>query len=59
MGSIKGKRIVQALKKVIAERDYPTVHRSEHGLELVRTVLLELVMGLELRNLHIEPSKPW
>ena len=36
-GSIKGKRVVQVLEEVIAERGYPKVLRSDHGPEFVST----------------------
>ena len=58
-GSIKGKRVVQVLEEVIAQRGYPKVLRSDHGPEFVSTVLLEWAVERALRNLHIEPGKPW
>ena len=58
-GSIKGKRVVQVLEEAIAERGYPKVLRSDHGPEFVSTVLLEWAVERGLRNLHIEPGKPW
>ena len=58
-GSIKGKRVVQVLEEVIAQRGYPKVLRSDHGPEFVSTVLLEWAVERGLRNLHIEPGKPW
>ena len=47
------------LEEVIAERGYPKVLRSDHGPEFVSTVLLEWAVERGLRNLHIEPGKPW
>lgn len=58
-GSIKGKRVVQVLEEVIAERGYPKVLRSDHGPEFVSAILLEWAVERGLRNLHIEPGKPW
>ena len=40
-GSIKGKRVAQALEEVIAQRGCPKVLRSDHGAEFVSTILLE------------------
>lgn len=48
-----------ATSEVIAERGYPKVLRSDHGPEFVSTVLLKLAVERGLRNLHIEPGKPW
>jgi putative transposase len=58
-GSIKDKRVIQVLEEVIAQRGYPKVLRSDHGPEFVSTVLLEWAVERGLRNLHIEPGKPW
>ncbi len=58
-GSIKGKRIVQVLEEVIAQRGYPKVLRSDIGPKFVSTALLEWTVKRGLRNLHIEPGKPW
>ena len=40
-GSIRGKRVVEVLQAVAAERGYPTYLRSDNGPEFVSTVLLE------------------
>jgi putative transposase len=58
-GSIKGKRVVQVLEEVIAQRGYPKVLRSDNGPEFVSTILLEWAVERGLHNLHIEPGKPW
>ena len=58
-GSIKGKRVVQVLEEVIAQRGYPKVLRSYKGPEFVSTILLEWAVERGLHNLHIEPGKPW
>ncbi|MBU3629453.1 DDE-type integrase/transposase/recombinase, partial [Polynucleobacter sp. AP-Reno-20A-A9] len=58
-GSIKGKRVVQVLEEVIAQRGCPKVLRSDNGPEFVSTILLEWAVERGLHNLHIEPGKPW
>lgn len=52
-GSIKGKRVAQVLKEVIAQHDYPKVLRSDNGPEFVSTALLEPTVERVLRNLNI------
>ncbi len=44
---------------MFAQRGYPKVLRSDHGPEFVGVVLLDLAVERGLRNLHIEPDKPW
>ena len=40
-GSIRGKRVVELLELVAAERGYPKYPRSDNGPEFLSTVLLE------------------
>jgi len=56
VGSIKGKRVVQVLEEVIAQRGYPKVLRNDNGPEFVSTILLEWAVERGLHNLHIEPD---
>lgn len=58
-GSIRGERVVEVLKAVVAQRGYPTYLRSDNGPEFVSTVLLEWAREHGLMNMLIEPGKPW
>jgi putative transposase len=58
-GSIRSKRLIQILEKLINERGCPMVLRSDHGPEFVSIALLQWAADKGLRNLLIEPGKPW
>jgi putative transposase len=58
-GSIRGQRVVEVLKSVIAQRGYPTYLRSDNGPEFVSTVLLKWATEHGMTNMLIDPGKPW
>ena len=58
-GPIRSKRLIQVLEKLIKERGCPMVLRSDHGPEFVSIALLQWAADKGLRNLLIEPGKPW
>ena len=58
-GSIRSKRLIQVLEQLIKERGCPMVLRSDHGPEFVSIALLQWAADRGLRNLLIEPGKPW
>ena len=58
-GSIRSMRLIQILEKLINERGCPMVLRSDHGPEFVSIALLQWAADKGLRNLLIEPGKPW
>ncbi len=58
-GSIRGKRVVEVLELVAAERGYPQYLRSDNGPEFVSAVLLEWSSKNGMTNMLIEPGKPW
>lgn len=58
-GSIRGKRVVELLDLVAAERGYPQYLRSDNGSEFVSAVLLELSSKHGMTNMLIDPGKPW
>ena len=58
-GSIRSKRLIQVLEQLVKERGCPMVLRSDHGPEFVSIALLQWAADRGLRNLLIEPGKPW
>ncbi len=58
-GSIRSQRLIQVLEQLIKERGCPMVLRSDHGPEFVSIALLQWTADRGLRNLLIEPGKPW
>ena len=58
-GSIRSKRLIQILEQLIEDRGCPLMLRSDHGPEFVSIALLKWAAEKGLRNLLIEPGKPW
>lgn len=58
-GSIRSQRLIEILESVIDQRGCPIVLRSDHGPEFVSTSLIEWATRRGLRNLWIDPGKPW
>lgn len=57
-GSIRGKRVVELIDLVAAERGYPQYLWSDNCPEFVSTVLLEWYSKNGMTNMFIEPGKP-
>jgi putative transposase len=58
-GSIRSKRLIHILEKLINERGCPMVLRGDHGTEFVSIALLQWAADKGLRNLLVERVKPW
>jgi putative transposase len=52
-------RLIQVLEQLIKERGCPMLLRSDNGPEFVSIALLQWAVHRGLRNLLIEPGKPW
>ncbi len=58
-GSIRSKRVIDVLSKLISVRGAPKYLRSDNGPEFVATQLLEWALQNQLETVLIEPGKPW
>lgn len=58
-GSIRSQQLIEVLEKLIDKRGCPLVLRSDNGPEFVSLALLQWATDKGLRNLLIEPGKPW
>ncbi len=58
-GSIRSQQLIEVLEKLIDKRGCPLVLRSDNGPEFVSLALLQWAADKGLRNLLIEPGKPW
>ena len=58
-GSIRSQQLIEVLEKLIDKRGCPLVLRSDNGPEIVSLALLQWATDKGLRNLLIEPGKPW
>lgn len=58
-GSIRSKRVIEVLARLVATRGAPKVLRSDNGPEFVSRALLAWILGEGIDTGLIEPGKPW
>ena len=58
-GSIRSRRVIDVLSRLVAERGAPTVLRSDNGPEFVSLALLKWIADEGITSGLIEPGKPW
>lgn len=58
-GSIRSKRVIDVLSRIISERGAPRILRSDNGPEFVSKAILEWIVEATIETAHIEPGKPW
>ena len=58
-GSIRSRRVIEVLARLVAVRGAPKVLRSDNGPEFVSTALLAWILGERIETGLIEPGKPW
>lgn len=58
-GSIRAKRVIEVLSSLVSLHGAPRYLRSDNGLELVCTQLLQWAVDEKPETVLIEPGKPW
>ncbi len=58
-GSIRSKRVIEVLSKLISMHGAPRYLRSDNGPEFVATALLRWLSDEGIETAHIAPGKPW
>ena len=58
-GSIRSRRVIDVLARLVAERGAPKVLRSDNGPEFVSRALLKWIADEGIESALIEPGKPW
>jgi putative transposase len=58
-GSIRSQHLIEILERLIDERVCTLVLRSDNGPEFASLALMQWAAARGLRNLRIEPGKPW
>ena len=58
-GSIRSKRVIEVLTRLVSERGLPKVLRSDNGPEFVSKALLSWVASEGINLALIDPGKPW
>ena len=58
-GSLRSKRVIEVLSRLVAGRGAPEVLRSDNGPEFVSRALLTWIMSEGMQTALTEPGKPW
>ena len=58
-GSIRSKRLIEILSRLISVRGAPRYLRSDNGPEFVSTALLKWTLDETVETALIDPGKPW
>ena len=58
-GSIRSRRVIEVLARLVTERGPPKVLRSDNGPEFVSRALLKWIADEGIESALIEPGKPW
>jgi len=58
-GSIRSRRVIEILSKLISENGAPRYIRSDNGPEFVSAALLKWAVEEKIETALINPAKPW
>lgn len=58
-GSIRSKRVIEVLARLVSERGAPKYLRSDNGPEFVSRALMQWIFNQGISTALIEPGKPW
>ena len=58
-GSIRSRRVIEVLARLVSERGQPKALRSDNGPEFVSRALLTWIAEEGIESALIEPGKPW
>jgi putative transposase len=58
-GSIRSRRVIEVLSRLVSERGAPLYLRSDNGPEFVSRALLKWIVDQGIETALIDPGKPW
>jgi putative transposase len=58
-GSLRSRRVIEVLSRLVSERGAPLYLRSDNGPEFVARALLQWIADQGIKTALIEPGKPW
>jgi len=58
-GSIRSRRVIDVLSRLVSERGAPLYMRSDNGPEFVSRALLKWIVDQGIETALIDPGKPW
>ncbi len=58
-GSIRSKRVIEVLARLVSQHGAPAILRSDNGPEFVSKAILEWIVESNIEVALIDPGKPW
>lgn len=58
-GSIRSRRVVEVLSRLVSQHGAPRYLRSDNGPEFISRAVLNWLQGAGIETAFIEPGKPW
>jgi putative transposase len=58
-GSLRSRRVIEVLSRLVSERGAPLYLRSDNGPEFVSRALLKWIVDQGIETALIDPGKPW
>jgi len=58
-GSIRARRVIEILERLVAERGAPLYLRSDNGPEFLAYALQDWLHEKKIETVYIQPGKPW
>jgi putative transposase len=58
-GSLRSRRVIEVLSRLVSERGAPLYLRSDNGPEFVARALLQWIADQGIKTALIDPGKPW
>ena len=58
-GSIRSRRVIEVLARLVSEHGAPKYIRSDNGPEFISSAILRWVADEQIETAHVAPGKPW
>jgi len=58
-GSIRSKRVIEVLARLVSQHGAPAILRSDNGPEFISKAILEWIVESNIEVALIDPGKPW
>lgn len=58
-GSIRSKRVIEVLARLISQRGAPAILRSDNGQEFISSAIVKWLDEADIETAYIAPGKPW
>jgi putative transposase len=58
-GSIRSRRVIEVLTRLVSLHGAPRYLRSDNGPEFIATAILRWLLAAQIETAYIDPGKPW